>query len=79
MSAHTIDLRPGALHELKDLAGVRTDAQLAARLGISAPLLSQIRTGRRGVGSAFIAGVLAAFGIPVDTAPDSIYTLTRKD
>ena len=70
-----IRLRPGALDHLKNEHGIKTDAELAERLQLSTPLLSQMRTGHRGVGPAFIVGALKAFGIPVEDKPDSIYEI----
>lgn len=71
-------LRPGALDQLKAKHGIKSDSELAERLRISPPTLSQVRSGRRGVGPAFIVGALRAFGIPVDESPESIYEIVTE-
>lgn len=73
-----IRLRPGAIDHLKNEHGIKTDSELAERLRISPPTLSQVRSGRRGVGPAFIVGALRAFGIPVDGSPESIYEIVTE-
>ncbi|MFF0942729.1 helix-turn-helix domain-containing protein [Kocuria sp. CPCC 205300] len=76
MTAYDIHLRPGVLDALKAKHDIATDAELAERLNVSKPLLSQIRTGRRGVGPTFLAGALKAFGTPLSDGPESIYEIT---
>jgi transcriptional regulator with XRE-family HTH domain len=75
---YDIRLRPGALDALKAEHNIATDAELAERLNIARPTLSQMRSGRRGVGAAFIAGAVQAFGITVTAGPDSIYDITEE-
>lgn len=74
--AYAIKLRPGALDDLKNQHDIRSDAELARRLDISYPMLCQLRSGRRGVGVAFIAGATKAFGVPLNDEPGSIYQIT---
>lgn len=73
-----IRLRPGALDALKAEHEITSDAELAKRLNIAPPTLSQIRSGRRGIGVAFIAGAYKAFGITVEDYPDSIYEIVTE-
>jgi transcriptional regulator with XRE-family HTH domain len=74
-----IRLRPGALDKLKAEHEITSDAELARRLNLSAPMLSQMRTGHRGVGVAFIAGAYKAFGITVEDYPESIYQIVSGE
>lgn len=68
-----LTVKEGALDELKAVHGISSDSELAARLGISAPLLSQVRSGRRGVGPAFLVGMLEEFGHGLHHGEDCIY------
>jgi transcriptional regulator with XRE-family HTH domain len=73
-----IRLKAGALDAIKAEHDIKTDQELAERLNIASATLSQVRSGRRGVGPAFIVGALEAFGIPVDKSPGSIYDIVTE-
>lgn len=69
----TLVPKVGALDRIKEEHGIVSDSQLAARLGISAPLLSQVRTGRRGCGPLFLVAMLEEFGYGLHHGEDCIY------
>lgn len=70
-----VKLKPNAINWLKKEYGYKTDRALALSMGISAPLLTQIKNGDRGVSAAFLVGAYQAFGLGFD-AP--IYHIINK-
>ena len=56
-------IRRDALDEHKDIAGLRTDDQLARAAGIHPTQLSRVMSGRSEPGNKFIAGMLEVFGV----------------
>jgi len=72
---YSVTLRNDVLDQIKTDHGIRSDRELAFRIGISGPLLSQIRSGRRGVSAAFITGMHTILGVPFDPTGDGLYVL----
>lgn len=74
---------PHAIKWLKKEYGYTTDRALALSMGISAPLLTQIKNGDRGVSASFIVGAYQAFGLGLDAPiyvhiPKQVPTLNEK-
>lgn len=63
----TLKLRKDQLTKFRKLAGIETDAALAARMGIDAGNLSRVLRGAQQPGPRFIASLVAAFpGMDLD-------------
>jgi hypothetical protein len=71
-----ISLKEGVLEEIKARHEIGSDAELAREIGISAPMLSQVKSGHRGVGPMFMLGMLEAFGYGFHLGEDCIYDVT---
>lgn len=44
---------------------IKTDAALAARMGVGAPVISKLRSGKQDFGPASILAIHETFGVPV--------------
>lgn len=78
-SAPTVTLNPDTLENIKFQNGISSDRQLALRLGISHPLLSQIKSGYRGVSALFITRMLTELGVPFNFDAGSLYRLEGSE
>ena len=59
----TLALKAEGLAMLRDAAGIKTDSDLADRIGLDRAQVSRVLTGKSGPGPKFIAGLLDTFGI----------------
>lgn len=53
------------MDRLRELRRLRTDAELSRILGVKAPTLSKIRTGKSKISAAVILRIHEAYGMPV--------------
>ena len=68
-----ITIDPDVLEDIRQERGIPSYRQMADRIGISGPYLSQIRNGVRGISVEFIAGMYVWLGIPFELGPGSLY------
>lgn len=61
------------LETIKLEKGISSDRQLAARLGISHPYITQMKNGSRGVGLAFVTAMLTELDVPYTFTEGGLY------
>lgn len=61
------------LETIKLEKGITSDRQLAARLGISRPYITQMKNGSRGVGLAFVTAMLTELDVPYTFDEGGLY------
>lgn len=61
------------LETIKLEKGIPSDRQLAARLGVSHPYITQMKNGTRGVGLAFVTAMLTELEVPFNFDEGSLY------
>ena len=60
--AYFVDLKTDKLSDLRRVAGVESDAELARRMGVSQSSLMRVLRGDSKPGVKFLAGLCAVFG-----------------